>query len=237
MPGLGQRIKAEARRAQSRFQFIARLIFSLHETGNLVFRDGLRCFGNRGYLLDPLEKRRVEFFVDFYRRRMWSRVWRWTLFLSFAEESRLRRVFLFIFEGLGTSELFMILIVALVLFGPRKLPQLSRSLGKSLANFKRASEDFKQTWEKEVAREGAIKEALIGEAMLPDEDRSILGESRSRTQAVLAASEEEASNAAAAASHQSSATIDDSNAATSTTAPAAQLDAPEIAPTRKRDWL
>jgi TatA/E family protein of Tat protein translocase len=149
-------------------------------------------------------------------------------------------VFLFIFEGLGTSELFMILIVALVLFGPRKLPQLSRSLGKSLANFKRASEDFKQTWEKEVAREGAIKEALIGEAMLPDEDRSIMGESRNRTQAVLDASEAAASNDSNAVSHQSSATRDDSTVTASTTSsssPAAQSDTPEITPTRKRDWL
>jgi TatA/E family protein of Tat protein translocase len=142
---------------------------------------------------------------------------------------------LLIFEGLGTSELLMILIVALVLFGPRKLPQLSRSLGKSLANFKRASEDFKQTWEKEVAREGAIKEALTGEAMLPDEDRSIMGESRNRTQAVLEASEEVASNDSSTVSRQSSATVGDSNAVAST--PAAQSDAPEIAPTRKRDWL
>jgi TatA/E family protein of Tat protein translocase len=143
-------------------------------------------------------------------------------------------VFLFIFEGLGTSELFLILIVALVLFGPRKLPQLSRSLGKSLANFKRASEDFKQTWEKEVARENALKEALIGEAMLP-EDRSILGESRSRTQAVLDASESE-SFETTAASPQSSATMDDSTPIAPTTH-ATTVDAPESAPTRKRDWL
>jgi TatA/E family protein of Tat protein translocase len=145
-------------------------------------------------------------------------------------------VFLFIFEGLGTSELLLILIVALVLFGPRKLPQLSRSLGKSLANFKRASEDFKQTWEKEVAREGAIKEALIGEAMLP-EDRSILGESRSRTQAVLEASEQEAAASpdSADAAQQSSATIDDPAIAAAT--PAAPVDAPEVLRTRKRDWL
>ena len=143
---------------------------------------------------------------------------------------------LFIFEGLGTSELFLILIVALVLFGPRKLPQLSRSLGKSLNNFKRASEDFKQTWEKEVARESAFKEALIGEAMLPDEDRSILGESRSRTQAVHEASEREAADSANA-SQQSSATTEDATAITQS-APAAQVEAPEeIAPTRKRDWL
>ena len=137
-------------------------------------------------------------------------------------------MFLFIFEGLGTSELILILIVALVLFGPRKLPQLSRSLGKSLANFKRASEDFKQTWEKEVARESAIKEALIGEAMLP-EDRSIFGESRSRTQAVIEASESVSPASSSDAAQQSSATID--------ATPAAPVDAPEALRTRKRDWL
>jgi TatA/E family protein of Tat protein translocase len=143
-------------------------------------------------------------------------------------------VFLFIFEGLGTSELILILVVALVLFGPRKLPQLSRSLGKSLANFKRASEDFKQTWEKEVARESAIKEALIGEAMLP-EDRSILGESRSRSQAVLDASE---SNAVDSSTNSTSPTVTTNDSTIEPTAPpAAQVDAPEAAPTRKRDWL
>ena len=143
-------------------------------------------------------------------------------------------MFLFIFEGLGTSELILILVVALVLFGPRKLPQLSRSLGKSLANFKRASEDFKQTWEKEVARESAIKEALIGEAMLP-EDRSILGESRSRTQAVIEASESVSPASSSDAAQQSPATLTDPAIAAAT--PAAPVDAPEALRTRKRDWL
>ena len=45
-------------------------------------------------------------------------------------------MFLAIFEFLGTSELLIILIIALLLFGPRKLPQVSRSLGRSLADFK-----------------------------------------------------------------------------------------------------
>ena len=40
--------------------------------------------------------------------------------------------------------------MALIFFGPRKLPQISRSLGKNLAEFRKASEDFKRTWEKEV---------------------------------------------------------------------------------------
>ncbi|MBC8032220.1 MAG: twin-arginine translocase TatA/TatE family subunit [Pyrinomonadaceae bacterium] len=43
--------------------------------------------------------------------------------------------------------------MALVFFGPRKLPQLSRSMGKHLAEFRRASEDFKRTWDREVTLE------------------------------------------------------------------------------------
>lgn len=143
-------------------------------------------------------------------------------------------MFLFIFEGLGTSELLLILVVALIIFGPRKLPQLSRSLGKSLADFRRASEDFKQTWEKEVERESAIKQAIIGEAMLP-EDRSILGENRDRTQAVLEASEGAQPDSSAAPSTQPSTTTD---ATVARNAPAVtRMDAPIPQPARKRDWL
>jgi len=56
-------------------------------------------------------------------------------------------------ESIGTTELLVILVGALVLFGPRKLPELARSLGKSLNQFKGASEDFKRTWEREVESE------------------------------------------------------------------------------------
>ena len=62
-------------------------------------------------------------------------------------------MFLLILESLGSTELLFILIMALVFFGPRKLPQLSRKLGKSMADFRRASEDFKRTWDKEVSLE------------------------------------------------------------------------------------
>jgi sec-independent protein translocase protein TatB len=62
-------------------------------------------------------------------------------------------VFLLILDSLGSTELFFILLMALVFFGPRKLPQLSRSLGKNIAEFRKASEDFKRTWEREVAFE------------------------------------------------------------------------------------
>src|SRR5215213_7450431 len=58
--------------------------------------------------------------------------------------------FLLVFEFLGTTELLVIAVVALVLFGPRKLPEIGRSVGKAIGEFKRASDDFKRTWEYEV---------------------------------------------------------------------------------------
>ena len=60
---------------------------------------------------------------------------------------------LLILESLGSTELIFILIMALVFFGPRKLPQLSRTIGKNVATFRRASDDFKRTWDREVSME------------------------------------------------------------------------------------
>lgn len=59
-------------------------------------------------------------------------------------------MFLFIFESIGTSELILIGIVALVVFGPRKLPQFAKTIGKTMADFRRTTNEFKSTWEKEV---------------------------------------------------------------------------------------
>lgn len=55
------------------------------------------------------------------------------------------------------QEIIVIFVLALIVFGPRKLPELGKTLGKGLAEFKKASNELKQTWEEEVAKE---KEAL-----------------------------------------------------------------------------
>lgn len=52
--------------------------------------------------------------------------------------------------NLGMPEILMILVIALIIFGPRKLPELGKSLGHGLAQFRKASDDFKRQWEDEV---------------------------------------------------------------------------------------
>ena len=54
------------------------------------------------------------------------------------------------FGSIGTMELVVILVIALIVFGPRKLPELGKSLGKSLGEFKRASNDLRNTLEDEI---------------------------------------------------------------------------------------
>src|SRR5215510_14287410 len=54
------------------------------------------------------------------------------------------------FGSIGMPEMLIILVIALIIFGPRKLPELGRSLGKSLAEFKRASNELKNTLEEEI---------------------------------------------------------------------------------------
>jgi sec-independent protein translocase protein TatA len=55
--------------------------------------------------------------------------------------------------GLGMQELIVIFIIALLVFGPRKLPELGRSLGRGLAEFRRASEELKEGLAVELSAE------------------------------------------------------------------------------------
>jgi TatA/E family protein of Tat protein translocase len=54
------------------------------------------------------------------------------------------------FGPIGMPELIVIMVIALIIFGPRKLPELGRSLGRSLNEFKRASNELKHTLDEEI---------------------------------------------------------------------------------------
>ena len=66
------------------------------------------------------------------------------------------------FGTLGGPELLLILVIALIVFGPRKLPEIGKSMGKMMAEFRRASNDFKRTIEDEVEAEKFATSAGAG---------------------------------------------------------------------------
>ena len=69
------------------------------------------------------------------------------------------------FGSLGVPELLLIMVVALIVFGPRKLPEIGRTLGKALGEFRKATDDLKNTIEREVRIE-ELKQ-IVTETILP----------------------------------------------------------------------
>jgi TatA/E family protein of Tat protein translocase len=137
---------------------------------------------------------------------------------------------LLILESLGSTELLFILAMALVFFGPRKLPQLSRSLGKSMAEFRRASEDFKRTWDREVNEEVQAMATFDQPAVHPPEN-SILAPA-SANQPLQPPTIEAVSPDRVVA--RQTIQNDDSN---STAIDHAEPASNHLEPSRKRDWL
>ena len=141
-------------------------------------------------------------------------------------------MFLLILDSLGSTELFFILVMALVFFGPRKLPQLSRSMGKHIAEFRKASEDFKRTWEREVAFEESHRDAN-GTPSPHSEDSSIMN-SENQYGEFSGPVIEAVPTAESVGREAMSTTADSSALSTEADQPS---DDPIKAPPRKQDWL
>lgn len=61
--------------------------------------------------------------------------------------------------GIGSTELLVILVVALIVLGPRNLPKIANTLGRAMGQFQRASRDFQRTINTEIAFEEEQKKA------------------------------------------------------------------------------
>ena len=75
---------------------------------------------------------------------------------------------------IGMQELIIIFVIALIVFGPRKLPHLGKSLGRSIAEFKRASNELRNTLEDEIRVEETKKEIMEPIETLSKEAREIV---------------------------------------------------------------
>jgi len=71
--------------------------------------------------------------------------------------------------GIGFPELLLIAVIALVVIGPKRLPDLAKALGRGFAEFRRATDELKQTFEEEsrMARAKELRQKLLAEGKIP----------------------------------------------------------------------
>jgi len=73
------------------------------------------------------------------------------------------------FGSIGGPELIVIFVVALLIFGPRKLPELGRSVGRGLAEFRKAATDLRETLDREVSRDELQRQRSLPATEAPRE--------------------------------------------------------------------
>jgi sec-independent protein translocase protein TatA len=71
------------------------------------------------------------------------------------------------FGSIGMPELIVIFVIALIVFGPRRLPDLGRSMGRAISEFKRATNELTNSWEQEVRTEQARIEVASKPVAVP----------------------------------------------------------------------
>lgn len=144
-------------------------------------------------------------------------------------------MFALILESLSSTELLFILVIALIFFGPRKLPQLARSMGKGLAEFRKASDDFKRTWEREVALEAAKLDFETDNTMLPEGDTQAFIEAKDSVEPMVQTTDPELVVARGSSEPEPLSQVAESLTPAEPLAAAAEPAAPE--PLRKQEWI
>ncbi len=106
--------------------------------------------------------------------------------------------------GIGLPEMALILVVALLIFGPKKLPEIGRSLGKAIRGFQDASKEFEAEFKREVDHlEQVVKEPM--KATLETPDQPALTPATSETATIATA--EPATDASAPATEPSTSEV------------------------------
>ena len=75
--------------------------------------------------------------------------------------------------GIGMPEMIIILVIALIVIGPHKLPELAKSLGKGLAEFKKASEGFQRSVQEEASKIEEPKKESASEVHTASSDPAV----------------------------------------------------------------
>ena len=80
--------------------------------------------------------------------------------------------------GMGMPEIILIMAVALIVIGPKKLPELAKTLGKAFGEFRKATSDLKDTFTVDIEtppaekKSGEIKKVVLAAADTPESDTS-----------------------------------------------------------------
>ncbi len=98
-------------------------------------------------------------------------------------------MFLLILESLSFTELAIIGMIALMVLGPRRLPEMARKIGKIMAEFRKTTNEFKETWEREATIDPETKNLLQNPFLAEDEYSQETSQNQNKQENLLLAPE------------------------------------------------